>query len=71
MRQIKAHDYETWEIIRFIREWTELTQRDFGNSINRAAKTIADYECGRCNVNLKLFLEMCKVHGIEVIIRKQ
>ena len=33
-----ANDYTPKEIIRIIREWTELTQKEFGKTINRSEK---------------------------------
>ncbi len=69
--QIKANDYKPKEIVKFIREWTDLTQNDFAKSINRSRKTIEGYEYGTVNVSLATFLKMCKEHNIEVIVRKK
>ncbi len=71
MRQLIANDYKSNEIIKIIREWTELTQRDFAKTIDRSPKTYQDYEYGRINVSLEMFLKICKVHGIDVIVRKK
>lgn len=32
--KLMANDYPSKEIIKIIREWTELTQNDFGKSIH-------------------------------------
>lgn len=69
--QIKANDYKPKETVKFIREWTDLTQNDFAKSINRSRKTIEGYEYGTVNVSLATFLKMCKEHNIEVIVRKK
>ncbi len=69
--QIKANDYKPKEIIKIIREWTELTQNDFAKSISRSRKTIEGYEYGTINVSLATFLKICKAHGIEVTVRKK
>ena len=69
--QMKANDYKPKEIVRFIREWTELTQSDFAKSIQKSKKTLQDYEYGRSNISLSVFLRMCRAHDIEVIIRKK
>ena len=68
--QLKANDYKPKEIIRIIREWTELTQQDFAKSINRSSKTIEGYEYGKINYNFDTFMKICKKHGIEIIIKK-
>ncbi len=69
--EMKANDYKPKEIIKFIREWTELTQNDFAKSIRRSKKTIEGYEYGTINVSLATFLKICKTHDVEVIIRKK
>lgn len=69
--QLKANDYEPNEVVRIIREWTELTQEEFAKSINRKERTIEDYEYGRINFSYAIFLTMCKKHDIEIILRKK
>lgn len=69
--QLKANDYKANEIIKIIREWTELTRKDFAKTINRSPKTIEAYEYGSINVSLEMFLRICKIYDIEVIIRKK
>lgn len=69
--QLKATDYKPKEIIKFIREWTELTQNDFAKSIHRSRKTIEGYEYGTINVSLATLLKICKTHDIEIIILKK
>ncbi len=69
--QFKANDYKPKEIIKLVREWSELTQNDFAESIHRSRKTIEGYEYGTINVSLATFLKMCKAHNIEVIVRKK
>lgn len=69
--QLRANDYKVKDIIKILREWTELTQKEFAESIHKSPKTIQDYEYGRANVSLSIFLNICKTHDIEVIVRKK
>ena len=69
--QMKANDYKPKDSIRIIREWTELTQKDFANSIHRSRKTIEGYEYGTINISFDNFLKICETHDIEVVIRKK
>jgi len=69
--QIKANDYEAREIVKFIREWTGLTQENFGKSIYYSPRTIQSYESGESKIRLETFLEICNLHGVEVIICKK
>lgn len=64
-------DYEPKDVIRIIREWTELTQKEFGKSINKAERTIQDYESGACRYYIDTLYDIAKVHNIEIIISKK
>ena len=69
--QLKANDYRPNEIVKILREWTELTQEEFAKSINRRKRTLEDYEYGKINYSFAILLEMCKKHDIEIIFRKK
>ena len=47
--KIIANEYSPNDIIRIIREWTELTQKEFGKSIHRSEKGIQAFELGTKN----------------------
>ena len=68
--KIKANNYQAKEVVRIIREWTELTQKDFGKSINRSERSWRMLENGERSCTLSTFLKICNEHNIEVIIRK-
>ena len=42
-----ADKYEAKEIIKIIREWSELTQEEFGKKIHRSKDSIQSYELGK------------------------
>ena len=69
--KIKANDYKTNEIIKIIREWTNLTQQQFGETIHRSKHTVQSMELGRNNVYLHTLLEIANTHGIDIIIEKK
>ena len=69
--KIKANDYEPKDIIKIIREWSELTQPKFGKTINRSERAIQDYESGRRCYNFKTFLEIAKQHHLTITIEKK
>lgn len=68
--EIKFNDFEPKDIIRFIREWTGLTQKQFGKSINKSERSIQDYESGRRRYYVEMLSDICKVHGIKIVIKK-
>lgn len=68
--KVNFNDYNPNEIIRFIREWTGLTQKQFGKSIDKSERSIQDYEAGTRNYNIVTFKKICDVHKIKITIEK-
>lgn len=69
--KISLNDYEPKDVIRIIREWTELTQKEFGKSINKHERTIQDYEAGRKRYYTETLKLIAKVHKVKIIISKE
>lgn len=69
--RINANEYQAKDIIRIIREWTELNQKEFGKKLNRSRDSINNIENGRNRMFLNDFLIMCKKFGIKVTIEKK
>jgi len=69
--KINANDFDSNDIIRIIREWTELTQKEFGKSIKRSERSVQNLELGERNYTFKNLQEICKKHGIDIIIQKK
>lgn len=69
--QMKANDYETKDIARIIREWTELTQKEFADTLHKSKRTIESWEYGDTTMSLETFLTIAKKHNIEIILRKK
>lgn len=70
--RIYLSDYKPKEdVIRIIREWTELTQKEFGKSINKAERTIQDYEAGRSRYYIDTLYKIAEVHNVEIIVEKK
>lgn len=69
--KISLNDYEPKDVIRIIREQTELTQKDFGKSINKRERTIQDYEAGRRRYYAETLKLIAKVHKIRIVISKE
>ena len=66
--KINFNNFEPNEVIRFIREATGLTQKEFGKSIGKKERTIQDYESGRRRYYTTTLKQICKVHKINIII---
>lgn len=69
--KIIANDYEPKEIIRVIRDWTELTQKEFGKTIHRSEKGIQAFELGTRNYDFRTLIQIANVHGLKITIEKK
>lgn len=69
--KIVASDYEPKDIIKIIREWTELTQQEFGKSIHRTRDSIQKIESGKRGYNINTLLDIAKEHNLTITIEKK
>ena len=69
--KIKLNDYEPKDVMRIIREWTELDRADFGDSINKSANTIKNYEIGKSNYSVLSLQKIAKKYSITITIEKK
>ncbi|MFA5603465.1 MAG: helix-turn-helix transcriptional regulator [Bacilli bacterium] len=70
--KIIANNFEVKEIMKIIREWTELSQEDFAKSIGRKSRDgISSIEQGRAKVYLNELLKIAKKHNLIITIEKK
>jgi len=69
--KLNFNDYSEADLIRIIREWSGLTQKGFGELINKSERAIQDYEKGLYNYNIAVLKELCKKLNITVIFEKK
>ena len=69
--KIKANDYKSDEILRFIRQSTDLTQEEFAKGINKTKHWCQSNELGRTNYYFKDLLEIANKYNIEIYIVKK
>lgn len=68
--QLKATDYTADEILKIMREWTGLTQKEFAESIYRTERNIQSYEQAERQWTVETLLQIAKTHGIDITISK-
>lgn len=69
--QLKANDYEFRDVIKIIREWNEMTQKEFAKLVGMSYGTITKYENGQRNGSFMAFVEICKKNNVEIILKKK
>ena len=68
--KINANIYETKDILKIIREWTNKTQKEFGNDVGKTNEWVKANEAGKTNYYFKDLLDLCKKNNIDIIISK-
>lgn len=68
--KINVNDYSPQELIKIVREWTELNQNDFGKTIGKSHGAIKKYESGERNFTFETLMDICKKHGIKITLEK-
>lgn len=69
--KIIANEYTEKDIIKILREWTELTQEKFSESINLSTSTIQSYELGTRNYKFSTLKKIAKKYNFVIIIEKK
>lgn len=67
--KINCTDYKTKDIIRIMRDYSDQTQEKFATTINKTRDWCAKVEGGNSNILLEDFLQLARIHNIEVIMK--
>ena len=66
-----AVDYEGKDIIKIIREWSELNQRDFAKSVGMTERVIQSYEQGTRKYKFETLMRIAKIHNVKITFEKR
>lgn len=66
-----ANNYEPNEVMRIIREWTGLTQKEFAKTLNRSRDSINNIENSRNKIYFNTLMEIAKKHDLIITIEKK
>ena len=67
--EINATKYKGKDILKFIRENSNMTQKEFAKTINKTRDWQASNETGRSRYFLDDLIEIAKVHNLDIIIK--
>ncbi len=68
---IRKNRYTKGEIMRIIREWTGLTQKQFAQDIGKSEGSVQKYEADEVNYGIETLLEIVKKHDLVITIEKK
>ncbi len=66
--KINIKDYDKGDIIRFIRQSSGLTQKEFAKIMKKSKRTIEDYEASKQNYNIEFIKELAKEFNLTITI---
>ena len=69
--KIIANDYEPNEILKIIRKWSGLNQKEFGKSLNRSRDSINNLENKRNKLYFDTLMEIAKLYNLKITIEKE
>lgn len=67
--KIKANEYAANEVLKFIRQNTNLTQKEFANKLKKSSAWQQSNELGRANYYFKDLLLIAKTFDLDIIIK--
>jgi len=68
--QFNLNDYTRGDIIKIIREWTELTQAEFGERIGKSRASIQDYELNKTNYGIDIIQKIADEFDLTITVKK-
>lgn len=69
--KIIANNYKPNEVIKIIREWSEKTQQEFADSLNKNKNTIQSWELGRNKMTFNTLMEIAKKENLIITIERR
>lgn len=69
--KIIANNYNPNEVIKIIREWSEKTQQEFADSLNKNKNTIQSWELGRNKMTFNTLMEIAKKENLIITIERR
>ena len=67
--ELNTKGYKPEEVLRFIRQNTGLTQKEFANKIGKSEFWEQSNEIGRANYYFKDLIKIAKIFNLEIIIK--
>ena len=69
--KFQATDYTPEDICRILREWVNMTQDEFGKTINRSGRSVRMLESGESHLTVETLLNIARTHGIKITVEKE
>ena len=69
--KLNVKDYANKDIIRFLREYASLTQKELANSLKKNVRTMQRYEAGDIKIDLEVVRSICELCDLSLTIESK
>lgn len=69
--KLNVREYKNNDIIRILREYSNLTQKELAKELNKNVRTIQRYEAGDIKIDFSIIREICELCDLTVTIESK
>lgn len=69
--KLNVKDYQNHDIIRILREYSNMTQKQLAKHLSKHVRTIQRYETGDIKIDLEVLREICKICDVNLTIESK
>lgn len=69
--KLNLKDYANKDVIKFLREYGSMTQKDLANHLKKSVRTVQRYEKGDIGIDLETIRSICQLNDLNLIIESK
>lgn len=69
--KLDVNNYKNNEVVRILRDYSNLTQKDFAKELKKNVRTLQRYEAGDINIDLELIRKICEICDLTITIESK
>ena len=66
--KMNTKDYPNGDIVRFLREYANLIQKDLAKHLRKSVRTVQRYEAGELKIDIETIKSICKLCDLSLMI---
>ncbi len=69
--KLNLKDYSNSDVIKFLREYGSMTQKDLAKHLKKSVRTVQRYEAGDIQIDLETIRNICELYDLNLIIESK
>ncbi len=69
--KLNVKEYTNGDVIRFLREYASMTQKELADKLNKNVRTVQRYEAGDIKIDLEIVRSICELCDLSLIIESK